>query len=338
MAKQNYTQSYRKPSIAFQVLGIIITTIFLLASGLLIWVAACDTQHGEVPDAFGWSACSSNGEYEGVQRDALILIDLLDDTASYEQGNVVAFYYPEAPTATKIYLGSISALEDGQVTLYVNENLPELSINQGYVLGRAEYYIADVGYFFAILEGGYGLILAISIAVLCLAILFMFIGNIVLKRRYAAEDEELQKQLDIQEALLEKKREEAAQIDLHEQKEELSQKAALEPPAFMAKPERAEGQESKMAREEQFSGGDEGSTVISGSADSGVAQIELKAGAQQAEVLKKLFELAVQQNKMKNVSTSWTEGEPGTLHIECSWKDVPVVSAILVEVQKRQKK
>ena len=66
-------------------------------------------------------------------------------------------YYPEAPTATKIYLGSISALEDGQVTLYVNENLPELSINQGYVLGRAEYYIADVGYFFAILEGGYGL-------------------------------------------------------------------------------------------------------------------------------------------------------------------------------------
>ena len=192
MAKQNYTQSYRKPSIAFQVLGIIITTIFLLASGLLIWVAACDTQHGEVPDAFGWSACSSNGEYEGVQRDALVLIDLLDDTASYEQGNVVAFYYPEAPTATKIYLGSISALEDGQVTLYVNENLPELSINQGYVLGRAEYYIADVGYFFAILEGGYGLILAISIAVLCLAILFMFIGNIVLKRRYAAEDEELQ--------------------------------------------------------------------------------------------------------------------------------------------------
>ena len=146
------------------------------------------------------------------------------------------------------------------------------------------------------------------------------------------------KQLDIQEALLEKKREEAAQIDLHEQKEELSQKAALEPPAFMAKPERAEGQESKMAREEQFSGGDEGSTVISGSADSGVAHIELKAGAQQAEVLKKLFELAVQQNKMKNVSTSWTEGEPGTLHIECSWKDVPVVSAILVEVQKRQKK
>ncbi len=86
-------------------------------------------------------------------------------------------------------------------------------MDQGLILGRAEYYIADVGYFLAILEGGYGLVLAISILVLFVAILIMFIGNIALKRRYALEDAQLDAELDVQEEILEKRREEAANFD-----------------------------------------------------------------------------------------------------------------------------
>ena len=162
-----------------------------------------------------WLVCllPRTASTKGVQRDALVLVNLSYGGVNYEQGNVVAFYYPNATTSTKIYLGSISAIEDGQASLYINEKLPELHVDQGLILGRAEYYIADVGYFLAILEGGYGLVLAISILVLFVAILIMFIGNIALKRRYALEDAQLDAELDVQEEILEKRREEAANFD-----------------------------------------------------------------------------------------------------------------------------
>ena len=192
-------EKYQKPKIGFQVLGIILASIFMILSAGLIWFAACDTEQGELPDIFGWSACSSNGGYQAVPRDAMVLVRLSQAGENYEKGKVVAFYYPNAPTSTKIYLGSVASMEEGSATLYLNEETPELCVDQGLILGRAEYYIEDVGYLLAILEGGYGLILAISILVLFLAILIMFAGNIALRRQRALEAADLEKELDIQE-------------------------------------------------------------------------------------------------------------------------------------------
>ena len=43
----------------------------------------------------------------------------------------------------------------------------------------------------------------------------------------------------------------------------------------------------------------------------------------------------MQQKKELEMKVQLAFGEPCTLEIECTWKDVPVVSAILVELQKR---
>lgn len=338
MVKQK-VKKYRKPSIAFQVLGIILVSIFILASGMLIWVASCDAGAGEVPDVFGWSACSSNGAYEGVQRDALVLVNLSHGGVNYERGNVVAFYYPNATTSTKIYLGSVAAIEDGQARLYINEKLPELDVDQGLILGRAEYYIADVGYFLAILEGGYGLVLAISILVLFVAILIMFIGNIALKRRYALEDAQLDAELDVQEEIFEKRREEAANFDYRPQEPQGGgeSEGELETTSFAEKkeqaPEKAQEAEEPAEAETAVRAPQ---TKVSGNAADSLAHISIDADRQQAELLERLLQLAMQQKQVQGAEISLGEGNPCTLSISCEWKDVPIVSAILVEVQKRQ--
>lgn len=332
MVKQQL-EKYQKPKIGFQVLGIILASIFIILSAGLIWFAACDTEQGEIPDVFGWSACSSNGGYNGIPRDALILVRLSQEGQSYEQGKVVAFYYPNAPTSTKIYLGSISSIEEGKATLYLNEETPELCVDQGLILGRAEYYIEDAGYFLAILEGGYGLILAISILVLFLAILIMFIGNIALRRQRALEAAELEKELDIQEEILEQKRQETAQLDTPLQGESQDDSDSLqEDEAELAEID-AQGVCEEAPAEEQTAEKTP-KMQISGAADSELAHICIQAEQQQAELLQKLIQ-TMQQKKELEMKVQLAFGEPCTLEIECTWKDVPVVSAILVELQKR---
>lgn len=330
MAKQQL-EKYQRPKIGFQILGIILASIFIILSAGLIWFAACDTEQGELPDVFGWSACSSNGGYEAIPRDAMILVRLSQAGESYERGKVVAFYYPNAPTSTKIYLGSVASAEEGTATLYLNEETPELCVDQGLILGRAEYYIEDVGYLLAILEGGYGLILAISILVLFLAILIMFIGNIALRRQRALEAAELEKELDIQEKVLEQKRREAAQMDapLPEQDEEdeaAEQEGAGEPAEeTVGEDAPAKEQEAEKAAPKM---------QMSGAVDSELARICIQAEQQQAELLQKLIQ-TMQQKKGLEMSVQLNAGEPCALEIECAWKDVPVVSAIVVELQKR---
>lgn len=329
MVKQQL-EKYQKPKIGFQVLGIILASVFMILSAGLIWFAACDTEQGELPDVFGWSACSSNGGYAAIPRDAMILVRLSQAEEGYEPGKVVAFYYPNAPTSTKIYLGSVASVNEGTATLYLNEETPELCVDQGLILGRAEYYIEDVGYLLAILEGGYGLILAISILVLFLAILIMFIGNIALRRQRAREAAELNKELDIQEEILEQKRQEAAQLDAPMQEDETpkqADEAELTEEEIQSSVEDApakEQEEDKAAPKMQ----------INGAMDADLARICIQAEQQQAELLQKLIQ-TMQQKKGLDMSVRLNAGEPCALEIECAWKDVPVVSAILVELQKR---
>lgn len=330
MAKQQL-EKYQRPKIGFQILGIILASIFIILSAGLIWFAACDTEQGELPDVFGWSACSSNGGYEAIPRDAMILVRLSQAGESYERGKVVAFYYPNAPTSTKIYLGSVASAEEGTATLYLNEETPELCVDQGLILGRAEYYIEDVGYLLAILEGGYGLILAISILVLFLAILIMFIGNIALRRQRALEAAELEKELDIQEKVLEQKRREAARLDAplpeQDEEDEAAEQEDAGEPAEETVGEDAPAKEQEAEKAEQ-------KMQMSGAVDSELARICIQAEQQQAELLQKLIQ-TMQQKKGLEMSVQLNAGEPCALEIECAWKDVPVVSAIVVELQKR---
>ena len=332
MVKQQL-EKYQKPKIGFQVLGIILASIFIILSAGLIWFAACDTEQGEIPDVFGWSACSSNGGYDGIPRDALILVRLSQKDQNYEQGKVVAFYYPNAPTSTKIYLGSVVSVEEGNATLYLNQETPELCVDQGLILGRAEYYIEDVGYFLALLEGGYGLILAISILVLFLAILIMFIGNIALRRQRALEAAELEKELDIQEEILEQKRQEAAQLDAPLQDEHQEADASWQEDERELV-ENTSGVSMEAPEEEQEADKAATKMQISGAADSEQAHICIQAEQRQAEILQKLLQ-TMQQKKGLDMIVQLTAGEPCMLEIECAWKDVSVVSAILVELQKK---
>ncbi len=67
-----------------------------------------------------------------------------------------------------------------------------------------------------------------------------------------------------------------------------------------------------------------------------MAHISIDADRQQAELLERLLRLAMQQKQVENAEISLGEGDPCTLSVSCDWKDMPIVSAILVEVQKRK--
>lgn len=161
------------------VISIILCVILLFAAIFAVVIALADFQHGEVPTIFGWGICSSNGEYEPIDKNAAILIRKIDTTDTIKEGDVVLFYYEGARANHKVFAGQVLEIGEETLHVYINEDMMDVEITKSVLRGEVYYYMQHVGYVLNIVEDRYGVILSIAFVVLLISIIILLIGNFV---------------------------------------------------------------------------------------------------------------------------------------------------------------
>lgn len=195
----------RKKSLVPRILAIILCVLLLFTAALSIVIAASHVEKGELPYFFGIGVCSYNGAYDNdkdkIPQNAMIFAKKVDSKA-LRTGDVVVFYYANAPTSAKLYLASVLEVqEDGSLELYLGEIYGRQTIAAESLRGQMTSYLPYAGYAVSILEGRYGLLLSTTTTVLLLAVLVLLIGGLIgdcgERRVRAAIAEARQKNVDL---------------------------------------------------------------------------------------------------------------------------------------------
>lgn len=173
----------RKKSLAPRILAIILCVLLLFTAALSIVIAANHVEKGELPYFFGIGVCSYNGAYDNdkdkIPQNAMIFIKKVDSKA-LRAGEVVVFYYADAPTLAKLYLARVLEVqEDGSLELYLGEAYGRRTVAAENLRGQMTSYLPYAGYAVSILEGRYGLLLSAATTVLLLAVLVLLIGGLI---------------------------------------------------------------------------------------------------------------------------------------------------------------
>lgn len=175
----------RKKSLVPRILAIILCVLLLFTAALSIVIAANHVEKGELPYFFGIGVCSYNGAYDNdkdkdkIPQNAMIFTKKVDSKA-LRAGEVVVFYYADAPTLAKLYLASVLEVqEDGSLELYLGEAYGRRAVAAENLRGQMTSYLPYAGYAVSILEGRYGLLLSAATTVLLLAVLVLLIGGLI---------------------------------------------------------------------------------------------------------------------------------------------------------------
>ena len=175
----------RKKSLVPRILAIILCVLLLFTAALSIVIAANHVEKGELPYFFGIGVCSYNGAYDNdkdkdkIPQNAMIFTKKVDSKA-LRAGEVVVFYYADAPTLAKLYLASVLEVqEDGSLELYLGEVYGRRTVAAENLRGQMTLYLPYAGYAVSILEGRYGLLLSMATTVLLLAVLVLLIGGLI---------------------------------------------------------------------------------------------------------------------------------------------------------------
>lgn len=173
----------RKKSLVPRILAIILCVLLLFTAALSIVIAANHVEKGELPYFFGIGVCSYNGAYDNdkdkIPQNAMIFTKKVDSKA-LRAGEVVVFYYADAPTLAKLYLASVLEVqEDGSLELYLGEVYGRRTVAAENLRGQMTSYLPYAGYAVSILEGRYGLLLSMATTVLLLAVLVLLIGGLI---------------------------------------------------------------------------------------------------------------------------------------------------------------
>lgn len=173
----------RKKSLVPRILAIILCVLLLFTAALSIVIAASHVEKGELPYFFGIGVCSYNSAYDNdkdkIPQNAMIFAKKVDSKA-LRTGDVVVFYYADAPTSAKLYLASVLEVqEDGSLELYLGETYGRQTIAAESLRGQMTSYLPYAGYAVSILEGRYGLLLSAATTVLLLAVLVLLIGGLI---------------------------------------------------------------------------------------------------------------------------------------------------------------
>ena len=173
----------RKKSLAPRILAIILCVLLLFTAALSIVISANHVEKGELPYFFGIGVCSYNGAYDNdkdkIPQNAMIFTKKVDSKA-LRAGEVVVFYYADAPTLAKLYLASVLEVqEDGSLELYLGEAYGRRMVAAENLRGQMTSYLPYAGYAVSILEGRYGLLLSAATTVLLLAVLVLLIGGLI---------------------------------------------------------------------------------------------------------------------------------------------------------------
>ncbi len=199
----------KKKSLIPSVIAMIICVLLFFFAIISVVIAVNDIEKGDMPYFLGVGICSSNGIYDGVEKNAVILAKKVSAN-SLVAGDVVVFNFANAQTNSKLYLGNIIEIgEDGSLVVYLGNGYENQEISMEDVRGKAVYSIANIGYLVSILEGRYGVLLSMASTVLLLAVIVLLIGNLFALRSenkaYAAlsmarvKNQQMEQDLDLQE-------------------------------------------------------------------------------------------------------------------------------------------
>ena len=139
----------RKKSLAPRILAIILCVLLLFTAALSIVIAANHVEKGELPYFFGIGVCSYNGAYDNdkdkIPQNAMIFTKKVDSKA-LRAGEVVVFYYADAPTLAKLYLASVLEVkEDGSLELYLGEAYGRRTVAAENLRGQMSFVSAVCG-------------------------------------------------------------------------------------------------------------------------------------------------------------------------------------------------
>ncbi|MBR6816463.1 MAG: hypothetical protein IKM60_03075 [Clostridia bacterium] len=183
----------KKRSLAPGIIGIVICVLLLMMAIVSVVIAVSDAGEGELPYFLGTGICSSNGIYEGVDKNAVVLAKKASEN-TLAAGDVIVFYHAEAQTASKLYLANVLEVkDDGMLSVYLGEQLGDMDISMDLVRGEAAYSVGGLGRIVSIMEGKYGILLSMALCLLLLAIIVLLTGNVIGQyhenKVYAALDE-----------------------------------------------------------------------------------------------------------------------------------------------------
>ena len=183
----------KKRSLAPGIIGIVICVLLLMVAIVSVVIAVSDAGEGELPYFLGTGICSSNGIYEGVDKNAVVLAKKASEN-TLAAGDVIVFYHAEAQTASKLYLANVLEVkDDGMLSVYLGEQLGDMDISMDLVRGEAAYSVGGLGRIVSIMEGKYGILLSMALCLLLLAIIVLLTGNVIGQHHenkvYAALDE-----------------------------------------------------------------------------------------------------------------------------------------------------
>ena len=183
----------KKRSLAPGIIGIVICVLLLMVAIVSVVIAVSDAGEGELPYFLGTGICSSNGIYEGVDKNAVVLAKKASEN-TLAAGDVIVFYHAEAQTASKLYLANVLEVkDDGMLSVYLGEQLGDMDISMDLVRGEAAYSVGGLGRIVSIMEGKYGILLSMALCLLLLAIIVLLTGNVIGQyhenKVYAALDE-----------------------------------------------------------------------------------------------------------------------------------------------------
>ncbi|MBR3295335.1 MAG: hypothetical protein IKI62_03705 [Clostridia bacterium] len=169
----------KKKKIFPAILGIFICLILLFVAVCSFYIAIHKVEKGELPFIFGKGISSSNGVYDTVEDNALVLSNPIAPE-EFEPGKVVVYYDPTEKSDYRLFLGNILQVkEDGNVIIYPGSGRDTITVTPDLIRGEADYSVDDVGAYIKLLEGKYGVLITGAASIILLVLIIILFGTVI---------------------------------------------------------------------------------------------------------------------------------------------------------------
>ena len=344
----------KRKSSAPYVVGSIFLILLLLVCGVMTWVSVTGRGTGDMPNVFGWSVYASRGELASIPEDAAIITRR--GVSEFSEGESIVYYDPGIEGKNKIAVRFAGAkTEEGAYEGYDENGEQGVLIPAQNIRGRGETYVGFLGKVLTFAHGSYGMYAFGGASVVLLVLLILLLVKCKNRNRgawqtymeeadslpadYRAESREPFIEDDADEPEME---EEEVREFGEDAGEAYAGEEAAEPVDSFA-PEAAseaspapEGAPFGLAIDERYSEPEpEKPSQLRADLAGKTTQLTITGTDSEIELLAKLVDTAVKKRGSEKVIMDIAYGEKTTLTLTCSWQDVGIVSAIVVELQKR---
>lgn len=335
----------KRKSSAPYVVGSIFLILLLLVCGVMTWVSVTGRGTGDMPNVFGWSVYASRGELASIPEDAAIITRR--GVSEFSEGEPIVYYDPGIEGKNKIAVRFAGAkTEEGAYEGYDENGEQGVLIPAQNIRGRGETYVGFLGKVLTFAHGSYGMYAFGGASVVLLVLLILLLVKCKNRNRgawqtYMEEADSLPAdyRAESREPFIE---DDADEPEMEEEEvREFGEKATEPVDSFAPKataraspaPEEAP---FGLVIDERYSEPEpEKPSQLRADLAGKTTQLTITGTDSEIELLAKLVDTAVKKRGSEKVIMDIAYGEKTTLTLTCSWQDVGIVSAIVVELQKR---